>query len=172
VSTTETLFAQHGPGVRRYLARIVGHQAAADLTQEVFLRVTRSPIPDAGDAGRRAWVFKIARNIALTFLRDGRVRAAADVRVEQTSPATQELALVIRQALGALQPLDRDVFLLRESAGLGYDDIAAACELTTDAVRGRLKRARMELRAALDGPLRERRDRPVRLVFFDGDHES
>lgn len=169
MSNAESLFAQHGPGVRRYLSRIVGHQAAADLTQEVFLRVTRSPIPDAGDAGRRAWVFKIARNLALTFIRDGRVRGGVDVQVEMTSPATQELALVIRQALDALQPLDRDVFLLRESAGLGYDDIAAACDLTADAVRGRLKRARIELRAALDGPLRERRDRPVRLIFSEGD---
>ena len=169
MSNTESLFAQHGPGVRRYLSRIVGQQAAADLTQEVFLRVTRSPIPDSGDAGRRAWVFKIARNLALTFVRDGRARAGVDVRAEQASPATQELALVIRQALDALQPLDRDVFLLRESAGLGYDDIATACDLTTEAVRGRLKRARIELRAALDGPLRERRDRPLRLVFLEGD---
>jgi RNA polymerase sigma-70 factor (ECF subfamily) len=169
VSNTETLFAQHGPGVRRYLSRIVGHQAAADLTQEVFLRVTRSPIPADGEAGRRAWIFKIARNIALTFIRDGRVRNGVDVRVEMTAPPTQELALVIRQALDALQPLDRDVFLLRESAGLGYDDIAAACDLTIDAVRGRLKRARIELRAALDGPLRERRERPVRLIFSEGD---
>jgi RNA polymerase sigma-70 factor (ECF subfamily) len=171
VSSTESLFVQHGPGVQRYLARIVGHQAAADLTQEVFLRVTRSPIPDAGDAGRRAWVFKIARNLALTFIRDGRVRAVSrvDAPVEIASPATQELALVIRQALGALQPLDRDVFLLRESAGLGYDDIAAACDLTIDGVRGRLKRARIELRAALDGPLAERRGRPVRMIFSEGD---
>jgi len=169
VSSTESLFVQHGPGVQRYLSRIVGQQAAADLTQEVFLRVTRSPIPDAGDAGRRAWVFKIARNLALTFIRDGRVRAVIEAPVEIASPATQELALVIRQALAALQPLDRDVFLLRESAGLGYDDIAAACDLTIDAVRGRLKRARIELRAALDGPLAERRGRPVRMIFSEGD---
>lgn len=169
VANTESLFTQHGPGVRRYLSRVVGRQAAADLTQEVFLRITRSSIPDADEAGRRAWVFKIARNLALTFIRDGRVRAGVDVRAELTSPATQELALVVREALGALPPLDRDVFLLRESAGLGYDDIAAACELTVDAVRGRLKRARAELRTALDGSLQARRDRPVRLFYSDGD---
>jgi len=46
---------------------------------------------------------------------------------------------------------------------------AALCrELTKrfeEVIRGTLG----ELRAALDGPLRERRDRPVRLVFFEGD---
>lgn len=169
MSTTESLFAQHGAGVQRYLSRIVGHQAAADLTQEVFLRVTRSPVPAMSDAGRRAWVFKIARNLALTFVRDGRSRAGVDVQVELAAAPTQELGLAIREALAGLPAIDRDVFLLRESAGLGYDDIAAACDLTTDAVRGRLKRARADLRAALDGELRARRGQPVRLIFRHGD---
>ena len=49
------------------------------------------------------------------------------------------------------------MFLLRESAGLTYDEIAAACELTVEAVRGRLRRARQELRASLDGEMRTAR---------------
>jgi RNA polymerase sigma-70 factor (ECF subfamily) len=53
------------------------------------------------------------------------------------------------QALGQLAPLDRDVFLLRETAGLSYDEIAAACEVTPDAVRSRLHRARQHLRQLL-----------------------
>jgi RNA polymerase sigma-70 factor (ECF subfamily) len=67
------------------------------------------------------------------------------------APATQELTIALGEALGRLTPLDRDVFLLREAGGLSYDEIAAACELTSDAVRSRLHRARQQLRSAL-GP--------------------
>ena len=62
--------------------------------------------------------------------------------------------MAIKQAVAALQEVDRDVFLLRESAGLSYGEIAVACDLTTEAVRARLKRAREQLREALDGPMR------------------
>jgi RNA polymerase sigma-70 factor (ECF subfamily) len=55
----------------------------------------------------------------------------------------------LREALAALPELDRDVFLLREVAGLSYDEIARTSELTPAAIRSRLHRARQQLRAAL-----------------------
>jgi RNA polymerase sigma-70 factor (ECF subfamily) len=163
VADVDVLFAAHRAGVFRYLCRIVGRpETAQDLTQEVFLRVSRAPVPEADAAGRRAWVFRIARNLALNYVRDTRHdRGPADPR-EGAAPAVQELGAAIRQALAALPPLDRDVFLLRESAGLSYDEIAAACDLTVEAVRSRLKRARVLLRDALAGPIAVHRDRPVR----------
>jgi len=49
MSTAETLFIAHQPAVLRYLTRVVGQaDTARDLTQEVFLRVSRSSIPAAG----------------------------------------------------------------------------------------------------------------------------
>jgi DNA-directed RNA polymerase specialized sigma24 family protein len=45
---------------------------------------------------------------------------------------------------------------MREASGLTYDEIAVACELTPDAVRSRLHRARLQLRASLDRPMRGR----------------
>jgi DNA-directed RNA polymerase specialized sigma24 family protein len=42
----QVLFATHGNDVFRYLCRIVGQSEATDLTQEVFLRVARSAVPD------------------------------------------------------------------------------------------------------------------------------
>ena len=167
MAEAEILFAEHQQGVFRYLCRIVGQaETARDLTQEVFLRVTRSAVPAADAAGRRAWVFKIARNLALNHLRDRRPEAGV---VELTDskdsaePAVQELAAAIRQALAALGDLDRDVFLLREDAGLSYDEIGATCDLSVEGVRARLKRARQQLRASLDGPLQVHRNRPVRI---------
>lgn len=152
------------PGVFRYLCRVIGQaDAARDLTQEVFLRVSRSAVPSGSGIERRAWVFKIARNLALNHLRDARRRPRAVELVETARPATQELATLLNEVLAALPDLDRDVFLLRESAGLSYDEIAHACELSPDAVRSRLHRARQELRSALGAPLESERQQGVRL---------
>ena len=54
-----------------------------------------------------------------------------------------------------------EVFLLRESSGLNYGEIADACGLTEDAVRARLQRARQALRVMLHGTLQAERARGV-----------
>jgi RNA polymerase sigma-70 factor (ECF subfamily) len=166
VADAEVLYAEHQAAVFRYLCRTIGQaEAARDLTQEVFLRVARARLPDADAAGLRAWVFAIARNLALNHRRDGRVRTIAVVP-PSSEPAVQELAVAMQQALDALQDLDRDVFLLREMGGLSYPEIAKACDLSIEAVRARLKRARQDLRAALDGPVRVHR---LRTITLSGD---
>jgi RNA polymerase sigma-70 factor (ECF subfamily) len=150
VADADALFTAHRDGVFRYLCRIVGQEDARELTQEVFLRVTRTSVPKTGDDGRRAWVFRIARNLALNHMRDGRRKGTTLEAVPDAGAApTQALAVVLREALNQLNRVDRDVFLMREVSGLSYDEISFACELTPDAVRSRLHRARQQLRASL-----------------------
>jgi|SRR5579862_3587831 len=163
MADADALFREHQPAVFRYLCRRVGQsEAARDLTQEVFLRVSRTAAPETDAAGLRAWIFAIARNLALNHARDTRTRTPP-IDLPAAAPAVQELAAAIEQALAGLAPVDRDVFLLRETAGLSYAEVAAACEITTDAVRARLKRARQQLRETLDGPVRVHRLRAVSL---------
>ena len=163
MTDVERFYADHRDGVFRYLRRIVGApEAARDLTQEVFLRVSRAGMPDASDLGRRAWVFRIARNLALNHIRDGRRRPATVALGNPVTPATQELAVALRQAIAALPDLDRDIFELRETAGLSYDEIAAACEIDVEAVRSRLHRARQALRVTLGRSLQLSEQRGVR----------
>ncbi|HEX7779022.1 MAG TPA: RNA polymerase sigma factor [Vicinamibacterales bacterium] len=162
MANADVLFAEHRQGVFRYLCRIVGQtETARDLTQEVFLRVSRARVPDADPASQRAWVFTIARNIALNHLRDGHRRPHLVDAADRAEPAVQELAAALGQALASLSETDRDVFLLRETAGLRYEEIAETCGLTVEAVRARLHRARQQLRATLEGPLLVHRRRPV-----------
>lgn len=165
----DLLFSAHRDGVFRYLCRIVGHGDARELTQEVFLRVARGPVPPADDAGRRAWIFRIARNLALNHVRDDRRRGTPVELADRAAPATQELNTALREALDQLATLDRDVFLMREAGGLSYDEIADACELTADAVRSRLHRARLQLRAALGSVMgNQQASRGVRLYERSG----
>ena len=163
VADADILFTTHRDGVFRYLSRIVGQGDASELTQEVFLRVARGPLPPAEPGARRAWIFSIARNLALNHVRDDRRRGVAVELDERPAAPTQELSTALAEALDRLAPLDRDVFLMREASGLSYEEIAAACELTPDAVRSRLHRARLQLRASLERPIRSSSVPTVRL---------
>jgi RNA polymerase sigma-70 factor (ECF subfamily) len=75
---------------------------------------------------------------------------------------SQDVDIAVNEALATLSDLDRDVFLMREVAGLGYEEIAHACGLTPDAVRSRIHRARLQLRAQLAAPIATRRTMPMR----------
>jgi RNA polymerase sigma-70 factor (ECF subfamily) len=164
VADAKTLFSEHRDGVFRYLSRIVGQADTADeLTQEVFLRAWRAPAAGETEVERRAWLFKVARNLALNHLRDARRRPETVGLTDAAQPATQEISTAVQQALAALPDLDRDVFLMRETVGLSYDEIAAACEVTVDAVRARLHRARSQLREALGRQIADRRASGVRI---------
>ena len=66
----ESLFALHHDRILRYLSRTIGQtDDARDLTQDVFLRVTKTPPPARDSMALRAWLFHIARNVAIDYLR-------------------------------------------------------------------------------------------------------
>jgi RNA polymerase sigma-70 factor (ECF subfamily) len=77
-------------------------------------------------------------------------------------PPSQDIDVAVNEAIARLPDVDRDVFLMREVAGLGYEEIGRACGLTLDAVRSRIHRARLELRAQLAAPIATRRTFPMR----------
>jgi RNA polymerase sigma-70 factor (ECF subfamily) len=155
MADSEGLFAANHHRLFRYFCRAVGQaETARDLTQEVFLRVSRTSIPAAADGDLRGWLFRIARNLALDHHRSRRRHPEPSALVEEpTRASSQDVSLAVNEALASLQALDRDVFVMREVAGLGYDQIAAACELTPDAVRSRIHRTRLQLRDQLAAPI-------------------
>jgi RNA polymerase sigma-70 factor (ECF subfamily) len=179
----EALFTANRQRLFKYFCRAVGQaDLAQDLTQDVFVRVTRTAIPTADDGAVRAWLFRIARNLALDHHRQ-RARhpepvaltgstlsesstasseSARSASAESARSASQDVDLAVNEALAALPDLDRDIFLMREVAGLGYDEIARACAVTPDGVRSRIHRARLQLRAQLAAPIATRRSIPMR----------
>jgi RNA polymerase sigma-70 factor (ECF subfamily) len=147
------LFDEHGSAIHRYFRRLTGDRDAADdLSQEVFLRVVRAAHAYEPAERERAWLFRIARNVFL----DGRRRESrsplVDVRADSAVSATQPVQSGIREALASLADEDREAFLLAELAGLTYVEISAATGSTVPAVRSRIYRARLALRARLSPP--------------------
>jgi RNA polymerase sigma-70 factor (ECF subfamily) len=110
-----------------------------------------------------AWLFRIARNLALDHHRSRRRRPEPAELTDVTARSpSQDVGAAVNQALALLPDLDRDVFLMREVAGLGYEAIAAACELTPDGVRSRIHRTRLVLRDQLAAPLATSRTMSMR----------
>jgi RNA polymerase sigma-70 factor, ECF subfamily len=145
----EALFARYREPVYRFLCRMVADAGAAeDLTQEVFLRALGATY--APDDRERAWVFQIARNLvrdhARRMVHRGPVLEPADAASRFVDRAVE---MAVQSAIHDLPDADREMFLMREAAGLSYDEIAVACAVTPDAVRNRLHRARLALRQAL-----------------------
>lgn len=163
-ANAEALYRANRDGLFRYFCRAVGHsETARDLTQDVFVRVSRSVIPAAAEGALRGWLFRIARNLALDHHRSGQRRPPMEMLTDgATQPASQETSAAVNEALASIDDVGRDVFLMREVAGLGYDDIAAACGLTPDAVRSRIHRTRLQLRERLSGQIAVRRMSPMR----------
>jgi RNA polymerase sigma-70 factor (ECF subfamily) len=166
------LYEAHRAAVHAYFAgRTADRAAAADLMQEVFVRVwQRLPEVAAKPAGgQRAWIFTVARNLAIDSFRHERTRAGAEAALGRErapappSAATEVLAAerlaVVAEQIRKLPEQQRVTLALATAGGLTSADIAAALDVPAGTVRYRLSEARRTLAAALarydrqpDGP--------------------
>ena len=148
--TASDLFERYHVKTYRYFLRTVGsHDVAQDLTQELFLRVV-SHLRSCSPGREVAWMFRIARNLVVDYRREHSERSLPLAQaVGGRTEATQLVAFGLSEALGLLADADREVFLLREVAGLDYQELAEACDTTPQAVRLRVSRARGRLKALL-----------------------
>ena len=149
------LFQRHHRRLYRYFVRLSGEPSVAeDLTQEVFLRALRAESGYRAQGQEEAWLFRIARNLWIDRQRRRHCRppVADSVPDELPAPASQELRLRLDEALGQLPEDEREAFLLCETGGLSYAQIASVCRISLEAVRSRIYRARRALRAALAEP--------------------
>ena len=148
------MFEQHGSAIRRYLRRLTGDaEIAADLAQDVYLRVVRHALQYEARERERAWLFRIARNVFLDHVKlrpHSAESGSADI-VAVSAPA-QAVRADLDAALRRLDDTDRDAFLLCEVGGLRYDEIGTLLGLTVGGVRSRIYRARLALREMLMPP--------------------
>src|SRR3954447_3302777 len=169
----EDLFNELTHPLTRRLTRIVGDPAAAeDLRQEAFARAWTSAPRDADPDHLRAWVHRTARNLAVDHLRRRSVRdwvPFADETVGAPPEADPEAGIVAREALGRLSAHERLLLLLRFEGGLSLAEIGTLLDISEDAARKRVARARASLAAAHQQVTP--RERPLVLVLAAHDED-
>jgi len=160
MSDVEQLYREHGPALLAYLRRaFVGADSAEDLLHETFLRAMRQGDRLAEAVSPRAWLFTIARNVAISALRRRRcvpltVEVAADA-----GPAEPPELERMRRAIADLPAEQRETLELRLREELSYEEIASVLGVPLGTVRSRLHLAVRRLRERLTGPPD---DRPAR----------
>ncbi len=159
--------------------RMCGHdEDAKEMLQETFLAAYRSLKDFRGDSKFSVWLFKVAKNfcikmkrksvyapeqeLSLDALMPDRIDAEPMMRVDwHRTPAEQllrkELRGILNEAIGALPPDYRMVFLLRDTEGLETAEVAEILDISQAAVKSRLHRARLFLRKQLDQYFREKK---------------
>jgi RNA polymerase sigma-70 factor (ECF subfamily) len=143
--------------VARFLTHLAAGPEAADLCQEVFLRVYHA-LPGYREAGRfSTWLYRIALNVA----RDaGRRRRHAPAPLAngdlpaRTPPPEQvcqqkELARLVGRAVAELPEPLRLVLVLRHYEGLGFEEIARLTGTPASTLKSRFAAALARLRERL-----------------------
>ena len=165
--------------VARYQGRLVtilrhqvgSREQAEDLAQEVFLRVYRARKEYVPGSKFSTWLFTIANHAAANALRDKSRRHEVTLRSRDSGPmgarpldkmlqassgqmpARQldkaEMREIVRMSLDALNERQRMAVLLSKFEGMSYAEIAAVMEISPQALKSLLSRARENLREVL-----------------------
>ena len=169
------LIAQYHQPIFSLIARSLNDPAdAADITQEVFIKVFRSIRSFNGNASLRTWLYRIALHEASNqrrwWSRHKRQEITIDTSAENEdagesfslgstladagdSPfdqaAQKELKLRVEAALRQLPDVFRSVVVLREIEAFSYEEIAEILDVNIGTVKSRLTRGRSALRALL-----------------------
>lgn len=146
---SELLYRRHAGWLGKMLALRLRTSAldVDDLVQETYLRAAR--YGDGEDRGQpRALLLRIAINLARDQLRRRVVRGGLDLPLDQLSeieigsqPAEQHAQLELKQAVLALPPRYREVFVLSRFTGLTYDEIASHLGISVKTVEWRMSKA-------------------------------
>lgn len=167
-SAFEQLVLQYQSPIYNLCLRITGNpEDAADMTQESFLKAWRSLDSFHFESAFSTWLYRLASNTCLDFLRSVKRRREFSLTIEDEDGDTQLLDLpdpaltpeasVLKseeQALlaSAMQQLDfeqRRILTLRVINDLSYTEIAAVLQIKEGTVKSRLARARESLRKKL-----------------------
>jgi RNA polymerase sigma-70 factor (ECF subfamily) len=164
------------------LEHLVGRRdQGEDLAQEVFLRVYRARKRYVAGAKFSTWLYTIANHVASNTLRSLSRRPEVNLTARPTEsgstsaldamalaasgamPTRQvdkaELRDVVRDALAGLNDRQRMAVLLNKFEGMSYADIATTMEMSSQAVKSLLSRARVNLKQILE-PYLEDGSRP------------
>ncbi len=164
----EQLVLAHQNQIYRLCFRMLGNaEDAADMTQETFLKAWRNLDRFQGDAAFSTWLYRLASNCCLDFLRSQKRRPTVSMTTEDDDgeeqtievaddSATPEEELLLKEerseiarAMASLDEEQRQILSLRVINDLSYTEIAEILDIKEGTVKSRLARARENLRKKL-----------------------
>ncbi len=168
----ETLVRRYQSRVYNQVCRMVrDREDAADLTQEVFLKVYGSLNRFRGQASFQTWLYRVTMNLCVDRHRRGQrapqITASLDAPMDtddgevdrdvadwndnpEGDLLTVELKRKVREAVMQLSDKLRAVVVLHDLQGCSYEEIAAALDIPLGTVKSRLFNARAALRELLN----------------------
>jgi RNA polymerase sigma-70 factor, ECF subfamily len=142
---------------------------AADVTQDVFLRVFRGIRGFRRSSSLKTWLYRVSVRQALNHRRwcwrHHRQQVSIDADVQERGAihelengeatpfekcATHEMQIKVRQALAQVPAVFRSAVILRDLEGLSYEEVAEVLEVSVGTVKSRILRGRRMLKDILD----------------------
>lgn len=167
------LVERHSRSVYRLAYRITGNSYDADeIVQEAFLRAYEKLKQYAGTASFGTWVYRIAANYAIDWMRQRKVEEARrqaprkpDAGAPEVDPLSRvpdasasperlvqsaQLADRMEAALNTLSAAERTAIVMRHWEGCGIDEISQVLQASSNATKNTVFRAVQKLRQALE----------------------
>ena len=146
--------------VYRLALRMCGNaHDAEEVAQEAFVAAWKGLPAFRGESKFSSWLYQLTTNAAIDFLRREKRHRAVTPIDDEPEPAAldtpqqvleeQEVSRALQQALDALSPEHREIFLLRQMRQLSYEEIGRLLGLEPGTVKSRLSRAKKQLRQIL-----------------------
>jgi RNA polymerase sigma factor (sigma-70 family) len=168
------IFSRYHQSLYRFCLTIVGNpEDASEALQNTMIKVLRALPGEERRIDLKPWLYRIAHNESIDLLR--RRRETRQLDVEQVAPgygladqaATRERLRRLLADLNELPERQRDVLVMRELAGLEFDEIGSALDTSGAVARQTLYEARQSLRQMEEG--REMSCDSVTKALSDGD---
>lgn len=157
------LVQRYQQAVFRVLLRMVGDPSLAEeLAQEAFVKAYRALATFDRQRKLSSWLFKIAHNTAIDHLRRHRPDTVAlesgepdrldllgrledQARTPEEEATRGDLRQALEGAFAALEPIYREIMVLRFREGLAYEEIADVTGLNLGTVKTRIHRGRRHM---------------------------
>ena len=145
-----------------HIRRIVlTHQNADDVLQETFIKVFRNIDTFKGESRLYSWMYRIATNEALTYLkRDSKIQGASDAEIREGQMASlradpwfdgDQAALQLHEALARLPEKQRLVFNMKYFEEMKYEEISEILETSVGALKASYHLAAKKIEKYLKG---------------------
>lgn len=154
----DALLARYEERIYRFGLRMCGDEdSAREVLQETMLAAFRHLAGFRGQAALSTWLFQIARSFCIKERRGVRPTTGLDAELVDPAPSPEahaharQIGALLSEAIAALSPEQREVLVLRDVEGLSAEQAAEVVGIEVGALKSRLHRARMALRARLAG---------------------